>query len=115
MQSKGFTNREINLLKDNLKSAFDIKFVFNRWTLGDDFCKKVLKLTEAQLNNVRFDLLTHLGFKQDEIEKANAYCCGTMTVEGAPHLKKSTYRFLIVQIRVVERENVTFPSKVIFG
>ena len=88
LQSKGFTNREINLLKDNLKSAFDIKFVFNRWTLGDDFCKKVLKLTEAQLNNVRFDLLTHLGFKQDEIEKANAYCCGTMTVEGAPHLKK---------------------------
>lgn len=88
LRSKGFTDREVDLLKDNLKSAFDIKFVFNRWTLGDDFCKKVLKLTDAQLNNARFDLLTHLGFKPEEIDAANAYCCGTMTVEGAPHLKK---------------------------
>ncbi len=87
LRDKGFTDREIDLLKDNLKSAFDIKFVFNRWTLGDDFCKKILKLTDTQLNDPRFNLLTHLGFKHDEIEAANAYCCGTMTVEGAPHLK----------------------------
>lgn len=88
LRTKGFTDREVDLLKDQLKSAFDIKFVFNRWTLGDDFCKKTLKLNDAQLNDVRFDLLTHLGFKQEEIEAANAYCCGTMTVEGAPHLKQ---------------------------
>ncbi|HUX80273.1 MAG TPA: vitamin B12-dependent ribonucleotide reductase, partial [Alphaproteobacteria bacterium] len=88
LRSKGFTDREINLLKDNLKSAFDIKFVLNRWTLGDDFCKNVLKLTDAQLNDIRFNLLSHLGFTLEEIDAANAYCCGTMTVEGAPHLKK---------------------------
>ncbi|OJW50189.1 MAG: ribonucleoside-diphosphate reductase, adenosylcobalamin-dependent [Alphaproteobacteria bacterium 41-28] len=88
LQAKGFTDREIDLLKDNLKSAFDIKFVLNRWTLGDDFCKRVLKLTDAQLNDPRFDLLSHLGFSSEDIEAANAYCCGTMTVEGAPHLKK---------------------------
>ncbi|MBI2706868.1 MAG: vitamin B12-dependent ribonucleotide reductase [Proteobacteria bacterium] len=87
LRDKGFTDREIDLLKENLKSAFDIKFVFNRWTLGDEFCKKILALTDAQLNDVRFDLLAHLGFKRDDIEAANAYCCGTMTVEGAPHLK----------------------------
>ncbi len=88
LRAKGFTDREVNLLKDNLKSAFDIKFVFNRWTLGDEFCKKTLKLEDTQLNDVRFDLLTHLGFTSEDIEAANAYCCGTMTVEGAPHLKK---------------------------
>jgi len=87
LRGKGFTDREIDLLKENLKSAFDIKFVFNRWTLGDEFCKKTLALTEAQLSDVRFDLLAHLGFKREDIEAANAYCCGTMTVEGAPHLK----------------------------
>lgn len=86
--AKGFTDREIDLLKENLKAAFDIKFVFNRWTLGDEFCRKTLKLTDAQLNDVRFDLLVHLGFKAEDIEAANAYCCGTMTIEGAPHLKK---------------------------
>ncbi|MBL8675904.1 MAG: vitamin B12-dependent ribonucleotide reductase [Alphaproteobacteria bacterium] len=88
LHGKGFTDREIDLLKENLKAAFDIKFVFNRWTLGDEFCRKTLKLTDAQLNDVRFDLLVHLGFKSEDIEVANAYCCGTMTIEGAPHLKK---------------------------
>jgi ribonucleoside-diphosphate reductase alpha chain len=88
LRAKGFTDREIDLLKDNLKSAFDIKFVLNRWTLGDDFCKNVLKLSDTQLNDPRFDLLVHLKFKPEDIEAANAYCCGTMTVEGAPHLKK---------------------------
>ncbi len=88
LRSKGFTDREIGLLQENLTSAFDIKFVFNRWTLGDDFCKKVLKLSDAQLNNVSFDILKHLGFSQKEIEIANAYCCGTMTLEGAPYLKE---------------------------
>ncbi len=87
LRQKGFGDKEIDLLKDNLKSAFDIKFVFNRWTLGDEFCKNTLALTEAQLNDVKFDLLTHLGFKRDEIEAANIYCCGAMTIEGAPHLK----------------------------
>ena len=88
LRGHGFTDREIGLLQDNLKSAFDIKFVLNRWTLGDDFCKKVLNLNDSQLNNIRFDILTHLGFSQEEVEAANAYCCGTMTVEGAPHLKE---------------------------
>lgn len=88
LRSKGFTDRGIDVVEDNLKSAFDIKFVFNRWTLGDAFCKETLKLNDEQLNDVRFDLLKHLGFKAEEIDAANAYCCGTMTVEGAPHLKK---------------------------
>lgn len=88
LQEKGFKDAEITLLKDNLKSAFDIKFVFNRWTLGDAFCKNTLGLTDAQLNDSTFDILTHLGFSAADIDEANAYCCGTMTIEGAPHLKK---------------------------
>lgn len=88
LKEKGFKEREIKILEENLKSAFDIKFVFNRWTLGDDFCKRGLGLTDAQLQDNQFDILTHLGFTREEIEAANAYCCGTMTVEGAPHLKK---------------------------
>lgn len=88
LQEKGFGEREITILKENLKSAFDIKFVFNRWTLGDDFCKKTLGLTDTQLGDSQFDILTHMGFTREDIEAANAYCCGTMTVEGAPHLKK---------------------------
>ncbi len=70
-----------------MKSAFDIKFAINRFSLGDDFCKNTLGLTDAQLNDFSFDMLAHLGFSKDEIEHANTHVCGSMTLEGAPHLK----------------------------
>ena len=31
--------------------------------------------------------MAELGFLRAEIDAANAYCCGAMTLEGAPHLK----------------------------
>src|SRR3546814_16806446 len=68
-------------------SAFDIKFAFNKWTLGDAFCRDVLGLTDAQLDDMSFDMLAALGFTRAEIDAANTYVCGAMTVEGAPHLK----------------------------
>ena len=37
--------------------------------------------------NPTFNMLKTLGFTQEEVAAANDYCCGTMTVEGAPHLK----------------------------
>src|SRR5262245_65923770 len=32
-------------------------------------------------------MLAALGFSKQQIEEANTYCCGAMTLEGAPHLK----------------------------
>jgi ribonucleoside-diphosphate reductase alpha chain len=87
LKAKGFTDKELSALSGALKSAFDIKFVFNKYTLGEDFCKNVLKLTDDQLCDPAFDMLTHLGFSKQDIETANNYCCGLMTLEGAPHLK----------------------------
>ena len=46
-----------------------------------------LGLTEAQLDGRGFDLLAALGFTTAQIDEANDYVCGTMTVEGAPHLQ----------------------------
>ena len=66
--------------------AFDIRFVFSRWTLGDDFCKDGLGLTEEQLNTHGSDLLPLLGFEAADIDAANIHCSGAMTLEGAPHL-----------------------------
>lgn len=87
LKSLGFTDEKIDLVEKNLKSAFDIKFVFNRWTLGEDFLVNSLNVPQEQLNNPNFDLLTHLGFTKEQIEKANIHICGAMTLEGAPHLK----------------------------
>ncbi|MCR8725594.1 vitamin B12-dependent ribonucleotide reductase [Frigidibacter sp. ROC022] len=87
----GFGQAEIDKIEAALPSAFDIKFVFNQWTLGEEFCTKVLGIPAAELNNPTFDMLKHLGFSKQEIEAANAHACGTMTLEGAPHLKPEHY------------------------
>ena len=87
LRREGFTDRELAIIEEQLPQAFDIRFVFNRWTLGDDFCKNVLKLTDEQLSSPTFDLLEALGFFARDVEAANIYCCGAMTVEGAPYLK----------------------------
>ncbi|MFH5831076.1 vitamin B12-dependent ribonucleotide reductase [Halalkalibaculum sp. DA384] len=87
LREKGFDDDQLEAIEEALPSSFDIKFAFNQWTLGEDFCKEVLDLTEEQLANPQFDMLRHLGYSKEQIQKANDYVCGTMTVEGAPHLK----------------------------
>jgi ribonucleoside-diphosphate reductase alpha chain len=83
----GFGPRELEKIDAALPSAFDIRFVFNQWTLGEDFCKKSLGIPAEKLADPTFDLLRHLGFTRAQIEAANEHVCGTMTLEGAPFLK----------------------------
>ncbi len=87
LRAKGFTADALTAIEGGLASAFDIKFAFNKWTLGEEFCKNTLKIPAEKLDEPGFDLLAHLGFKRSEIDAANTYCCGAMTVEGAPYLK----------------------------
>ncbi|WP_421983236.1 vitamin B12-dependent ribonucleotide reductase [Roseibium sp.] len=90
LSAKGFTEESLGKLKDGMKSAFDIKFVFNRWTLGDDQLKS-LGVSDEQLEDTEFDLLTFLGYSKADIEAANTHVCGAMTLEGAPFLKEEHY------------------------
>ncbi|HVA35790.1 MAG TPA: vitamin B12-dependent ribonucleotide reductase [Stellaceae bacterium] len=87
LKAKGFTESAIEALESQLATAFDVKFAFNKWTLGEDFCRAAFGFTDAQMNDVAFDMLAALGFTRTDIEQANTYCCGAMTLEGAPHLK----------------------------
>ena len=86
--AKGFTEKELELVENSLGSAFDIKFVFNQFTLGEDFCKNKLGITSEQMNDFSFNMLEFLGFTPEEIDAANIHVCGAMTLEGAPHLNK---------------------------
>jgi ribonucleoside-diphosphate reductase alpha chain len=87
LQAKGFDGAALDRLEAGLGEAFEIQFAFNKWTLGEEFCREKLGLTDVQLNDSNFNMLKALGFTQDQIVVANDYCCGTMTIEGAPHLK----------------------------
>ena len=90
LKAKGFTGETLEKVEKALPTAFDIKFVFNKWTLGADFLRE-LGVAPADLAAPNFDLLAHLGFTKREIEAANIYVCGAMTVESAPHLKPEHY------------------------
>ncbi len=87
LKAKGFTEEALKAVEDAMANVFDIKFAFNQWTLGEDFCKNTLAITAEELANPEFNLLTKLGFTDEDIEKANLHVCGTMTLEGAPYLK----------------------------
>jgi ribonucleoside-diphosphate reductase alpha chain len=87
LQAKGFDRAVLERMEATLDGAFDIHFAFNKWTLTEEFCREQLNLTESQLQSPQFNMLKILGFTQEEILAATDYCCGTMTVEGAPHLK----------------------------
>ncbi len=87
LAQKGFTQPVLDTLEEALKTAFHISFVFNRWTLGDEFCSEVLGIDEDTLARAGFDMLAYLGYSREQVETANDHILGRMTVEGAPHLR----------------------------
>ena len=86
LAEKGFSPEKIKTIEEAVASAFDIKFVFNKWTLGEAFCTEDLGLAADRLDQADFDLLAEIGFSKADIDAANEYACGAMTLEGAPGL-----------------------------
>jgi ribonucleoside-diphosphate reductase alpha chain len=87
LAARGFGPAEIAKVEGAMASAFDIRFAFNVHTLGEAFVTGRLGVDPAALAEPGFDLLRAVGFGRDEIEAANAWVCGTMTLEGAPGLR----------------------------
>ncbi len=87
LKDKGLTDEIIDRIDKQLKDVFDIRFAFNKFTVGEEYCKKI-GISQRELDDGDFNLLKKLGFSEEEIEKANEYICGSMTIEGAPHLKE---------------------------
>ena len=86
LSEKGFIADEIKKLDAAAITTFEIGFVFNKYTLGEE-CLQRLGFTPEQYNDLEWSLLEALGFTDQQIESANDYVCGTMMLEGAPLLK----------------------------
>ena len=91
LKARGFTDDVLQRIEAQLPGAFELPFVFNRWSVGDDFLKQKLGISQEQLDSPSFDLLAFLEFTREQIAAANLFVCGTMTIEGAPHLKPEHY------------------------
>ncbi|MGK2863210.1 MAG: adenosylcobalamin-dependent ribonucleoside-diphosphate reductase, partial [Chitinophagaceae bacterium] len=87
LSEKGFISEEINRLEAALGTAFEIGFVFNKYSLGEE-CLQRLGFVAEQYNDFEWSLLEALGFSEPQIEAANDFICGTMMLEGAPLLKE---------------------------
>ncbi len=87
LAKKGFNAADIQKIEAALPTAFEIGFVFNAFNLGEE-CLQRLGFKAEEYNNFEWSLLNALGFTDEQIDEANVYICGTMTVEGAPYLKE---------------------------
>lgn len=89
LKDHGFDDASLEKIEGLLAGAFDLSMVFNRFTFGDEFILNKLGVPSTTLNRQEFDLLSAIGLTRKEITEANDYVCGTMTLEGAPHIKNS--------------------------
>jgi ribonucleoside-diphosphate reductase alpha chain len=83
---KGFAPDEIDRIENGLPTLLDIRFGFTRGMISDDTLTR-LGVTQAEREKPKFNVLPFLGFTEAEIEAANAFICGSQTLEGAPGLK----------------------------
>ncbi len=87
LRAKGFPEEVLQRIEQMLPGVFELPFAFNRWTIGDEVLINRLGLSKEKIEAPGFDVLSALGFSREQINQANKYVCGTMTIEGAPHLK----------------------------
>ncbi len=100
---KGLNEVQISAVEKELRNTMDIRFCFNAWTIGNDFYHKILEKDKEEKSRVENGIaersrsdrkecfLSALGFTEEQITIANEYVCGTMTLEGALHLKEEHY------------------------
>ena len=86
LKALNFTDDAIDAIERQLDTTFDVRFVFNKYTIGEELCQQH-GFTTQQLDDMQFDMLTELGFTSEQITEVNDYICGTMMIEGAPHIK----------------------------
>lgn len=82
----GFSSVDIEKIEKALPTVFELSFAFNHNTLGTETMDR-LNLPKEEYSAPGFDMLRALGYTKEQIDAANEYVCGTMTLEGAPHIK----------------------------
>ena len=82
----GLLPAEVDRVEEILPTQMELGTAFGYYILGEE-CFDRLGIGEKALKP-GFNLLSHLGFTSSQIAQANAVVCGTMTLEGAPHLKE---------------------------
>jgi ribonucleoside-diphosphate reductase alpha chain len=86
LMARGLFAAEIDRIEESMRGMLDLRFAFGRGMIGDEALTR-LGVATAEREKPTFNVLPFLGFTDAQIEEANAYVCGSQTVEGAPGLK----------------------------
>jgi len=92
LEKLGLTEPALDAIEDAAADAFNLRAVVHPLVIGPELCEEVLKLPPDVAAGKRGDLLMTLGFSEDEIAQAEAYCLGAHDLIGAPGLKPAHER-----------------------
>jgi ribonucleoside-diphosphate reductase alpha chain len=109
LRARGFTDSILTRVEQAVRDAFSVRDVFSPYVVDRTFLTKTLGVSEQELESADFDLLKHLGFSEEEIEATEVYATGTMTIEGAPHLKREHYPVFDTATRAGRRGTRSIP------
>ncbi|MEZ5956158.1 MAG: hypothetical protein R3C27_02955 [Hyphomonadaceae bacterium] len=95
LEKLGLTEPALDAIEDAAADAFNIRAVVHPLVIGPELCQEVLKLPPDVAAGKRGDLLMTLGFTEDEIAQAEAYCLGAIDLIGAPGLKQAHEKIFV--------------------
>ncbi len=90
LREKGLPEAAVAKAEKALKDAMSLDSAFNPFTLGSEAYDAVGAVADVR-SEPGFDLLTFMGFSAEDIAAAEVWACGSMGIEGAPHVKKAHY------------------------
>lgn len=85
LRSRGLTEEEIRKIEASLPGVLDLRSAFTRLALGDR-CLLRIGVGETDFQSAGFNFLEWAGLSPAQIDEANSVVCGTLGIEGAPHL-----------------------------
>ncbi len=84
---KGLPEEALNRVEKALQTAINLESCFSPHVIGYETLAS-LGISKEEADTPEFSLLARLGFSSGDIEAAELYACGTMGLEGAPHLRE---------------------------
>ena len=112
LKAKGFTDEKIAKIEAALPTAFDIRFVFNKWTLGEEFCTRHARHRRRAARRLRPSTCCATSASpRPRSRPPTIHVCGAMTLEGAPHLKAEHYRCSTAPTPAARPASATSRSK----
>ena len=95
LRKRGFDEAALARVENYLPHAKNLRTALTPWVVGERFCRERLQVEDGDLFDAGFDLLKHLGFTENDISAADAFCYGHGSVTGASRLPAGAEKIFV--------------------